>query len=86
VHHHVKQHWSTLSEKFQEPQTSGEEKAAIRALLPQVLADPSVKIRNAAVRFWFFLGLAVATANGKVWLSGYGDFCYCIMGLDWSLA
>jgi hypothetical protein len=50
VRHHVKQHWSTLSDKFVEPMTSDEEKAAIRELLPQALADPSPKIRNAAVR------------------------------------
>eukprot|EP00727_Mastigamoeba_balamuthi_P011853 m51a1_g7290 putative importin-9 isoform x1 (739) ;mRNA; f:49826-52550 len=44
---YAKEHWSRHSEKFQEPEVSPEDKAAVRATLPIGLADPDTKIRTA---------------------------------------
>lgn len=51
---YIKEHWQEGEGRFFPPQTSDEEKAAIRELLPVGLSDPIGKIRTAC-------GMAIAT-------------------------
>ena len=51
---YIKEHWQEGEGRFFPPQTSDEEKAAIRELLPVGLSDPTGKIRTAC-------GMAIAT-------------------------
>ena len=44
---HVKEHWAEESKHFEQPVVSDSEKAALRAQLPQGLADPLPKLRIA---------------------------------------
>ncbi|CAB4038583.1 importin-9, partial [Paramuricea clavata] len=43
---YVQVHWSSISEKFTPPETSGKAKAVIRELLPRGLQDSTSKIRS----------------------------------------
>ncbi|ELR21483.1 Importin beta domain containing protein [Acanthamoeba castellanii str. Neff] len=45
---YINAHWDSADVKFVEPQTTPQDKAAIRAILPQGLADPESKIRTAS--------------------------------------
>ena len=54
---YVKEHWQGEG-RFFPPQTSDEEKAAVRELLPAGLADPTPKIRTA---------IAMAVASVAAW-------------------
>ena len=55
---YVKEHWQEGEGRFFPPQTSDEEKAAVRELLPAGLADPTPKIRTA---------IAMAVASVAAW-------------------
>ena len=57
---YVKEHWQEGEGKFFPPQTGDDEKAAIRELLPNGLADPEAKIRTAC-------GMAIATIATWDW-------------------
>ena len=57
---YVKEHWQEGEGKFFPPQTGEDEKAAIRELLPNGLADPEAKIRTAC-------GMAIATIATWDW-------------------
>ena len=57
---YIKEHWQEGEGRFFPPQTSDEEKAAIRELLPVGLSDPIGKIRTAC-------GMAIATVCTWDW-------------------
>ena len=57
---YVKEHWQEGEGRFIQPQTSDQEKPAIRELLPTGLSDPIPKIRTAT-------GMAIATISSWDW-------------------
>mmetsp|Transcript_12632 Transcript_12632/g.27297 ORF Transcript_12632/g.27297 Transcript_12632/m.27297 type:complete len:1089 (+) Transcript_12632:75-3341(+) len=57
---YIKEHWTEDSRYYEPPETTAQEKAAIRQALPPGLADPSSKVRTA-------VGMAIAAIAKVDW-------------------